>query len=122
VPAVYQLLGYPGTGKYTVARAIVEQLAARGEPAALLDNHATANLVWSLVTPERRFDADVMARVAELRAVLWDAAAELTGPAHSLILTNFLPLMAPTVRRQPSRRQTARVKAASILATAPPTE
>jgi broad-specificity NMP kinase len=91
VPAVYQLLGYPGTGKYTVARAIVEQLAARGEPAALLDNHATANLVWSLVTPERRFDADVMARVAELRAVLWDAAAELTGPAHSLILTNFLP-------------------------------
>jgi broad-specificity NMP kinase len=91
VPAVYQLLGYPGTGKYTVARAIVEQLAARGEPAALLDNHATANLVWSLVPDERRFDEDVMRRVAELRHVLWDAAAELTSPAHSLVFTNFLP-------------------------------
>jgi hypothetical protein len=91
MPAVYQLLGYPATGKYTVARAIVEQLAARGEPAALLDNHATANLVWSLVPRERRFDADVMAKLAELRNVLWDAAAELTSPAHSLILTNYLP-------------------------------
>ena len=91
MPAVYQLLGFPGTGKYTVAQAIVEQLAARGEPAALLDNHATANLVWSLVPRERRFDADVMARLAELRNVLWDAAAELTSPAHSLILTNYLP-------------------------------
>ena len=91
VPAVYQLLGFPGTGKYTVAQAMVGQLAARGEPAALLDNHATANLIWSLVPRERRFDADVMARLAELRNVLWDAAAELTSPTHSLILTNFLP-------------------------------
>ena len=91
MPAVYQLLGFPGTGKYTVARAIVEQLADRGEPAALLDNHATANLIWSLVPTERRWDPDVMAKLAELREVLWDAAAELTSPAHSLILTNFLP-------------------------------
>ena len=91
MPAVYQLLGFPGTGKYTVARAMVERLAARGEPAALLDNHATANLVWSLVPAERRWDADVMARLAELRKVLWDAAAELTSPVHSLILTNYLP-------------------------------
>ena len=91
VPAVYQLLGFPGTGKYTVAQAMVQQLAARGEPAALMDNHATANLIWSLVPRERRFDADVMARLAELRNVLWDAAAELTSPTHSLILTNYLP-------------------------------
>ncbi len=91
MPAVYQLLGFPGTGKYTVARAMVEQLAARGEPAALLDNHATANLIWSLVPRERRFDADVMTRLTELRNLLWDAAAELTSPTHSLILTNYLP-------------------------------
>jgi hypothetical protein len=70
---------------------MVEQLAARGEPAALLDNHATANLIWSLVPTERRFDADVMARLTALRNVLWDAVAELTSPAHSLILTNYLP-------------------------------
>lgn len=95
VPAVYQLLGFPGTGKYTVAQAIVEELAARGEPAALLDNHATANLVWSLVPVERQFDPDVMAWIADLRNVLWDAAAELTSPEHSLVFTNFLPVGRP---------------------------
>lgn len=95
VPAVYQLLGFPGTGKYTVAKAIVEHLGHRGEPAALLDNHSTANLVWSLVAPERRFDPDVMARLAELRNVLWDAAAELTSPGHSLVFTNYLPVGRP---------------------------
>ena len=91
MPAVYQLLGFPGTGKYTIAKAMVEQLSARGEPAALLDNHATANLVWSLVPPERRFDHDVMHRMLELRILLLDAVAELTSPAHSIVFTNFLP-------------------------------
>lgn len=91
MPAVYQLLGFPGTGKYTVAREIVDQLAARSEPAALLDNHATANLIWSLVPRERRFDVDVMGRMNELRRVLVEAAADLTGPEHSLVFTNFVP-------------------------------
>lgn len=96
MPAVYQLLGFPGTGKYTIARAMVEQLGARGEPVALLDNHATANLIWSLVPDERRFDAEVMGWMAKLRNVLWDAAAELTSPAHSLVFTNFLPADRPS--------------------------
>lgn len=95
MPAVYQLLGFPGTGKYTIAKAMLAHLEARGEPTALLDNHATANLVWSLIAPERRFDADVMDRVAELRNVLWDAVAELTSPAHSLVFTNYLPIERP---------------------------
>jgi hypothetical protein len=95
VPAVYQLLGFPGTGKYTIARAMVEELAARGEPAALLDNHATANLVWSLVPAARRFDDDVMARLTELRMLLLDAAAQLTGPEHSVVFTNFVPASRP---------------------------
>lgn len=91
MPAVYQLLGFPGTGKYTVAREIVAQLEARGEPAALLDNHATANLVWSLVPEARRFDAEVMGRMKELRGVLLEAARDLTSPDHSLVFTNFVP-------------------------------
>ena len=90
-PVVYQLLGFPGAGKYTVAQAMVALLAEGGEPAALLDNHATANLVWSLVPAARRFDDDVMARMNQLRMVLLDAAAELTGPDHSIVFTNFVP-------------------------------
>jgi hypothetical protein len=96
VPAFYQLLGFPGTGKYTVAKEIVAQLAARDEPAALLDNHATANLVWSLVPESRRFDDDVMARMHQLRLVLMDAVVELTSPEHSLVFTNFVPAGRPT--------------------------
>ena len=91
MPAVYQLFAFPGTGKLTIAKEIVKQLEARGEPCARLDNHATHNLVWQLVPEERRFDPPVLARVFELRRVLGEAAAELTSEAHSIVFTNFLP-------------------------------
>ena len=95
VPAVYQLLGFPGTGKYTVAKAIVEHLRRRGEPAALLDNHSFLSLVWQLVPEARRFDPTVMARVNELRRLLVETAAEVAGPEHSIVFTNFIPPQAP---------------------------
>ncbi len=104
VPAVYQLLGFPATGKYTVACAIVDQLRARGEPAALLDNHATANLIWSLVPEARKFDPDVMGPMNELRRIIVEAAAEITGPEHSIVFTNFVPSRTPGSVLDPHRR------------------
>ena len=95
MPAVYQLLGFPGTGKYTVAKEIVSQLQARGEPAALLDNHAFLSLVWQLVPEARRFEPAVMGRVNDLRRLLVESAAELAGPEHSIVFTNFIPPQAP---------------------------
>ena len=91
MPAVYQLFAYPGTGKLTIAKEIVKQLEARGEPCARLDNHATHNLVWQLVPPHRRFDPPVLAKVFELRRVLLEAAEELASEDHSIVFTNFLP-------------------------------
>jgi hypothetical protein len=91
VPAVFQLLAFPGTGKLTIGREIKRQLEARGEPCALLDNHATHNLVWQLIPPERKFDDAVLAKVFELRRIVIEAAAELTSAAHSIVFTNFLP-------------------------------
>jgi hypothetical protein len=91
MPTVFQLFAYPGTGKLTVAKEIVKQLEARGEPCARLDNHATHNLVWQLVPEHRRFDPPVLAKVFELRRVLLEAAAELASQAHSIVFTNFLP-------------------------------
>src|SRR5690606_16778298 len=91
MPAVYQLLAYPGTGKLTIAKEMVAKLEARGEPCARLDNHATHNLVWQLIPEGRRFDPAVLARVIELRRVLLEAAAELTSEAHSIVFTNYLP-------------------------------
>lgn len=91
MPAVYQLLAYPGTGKLTIAKEIVKKLDARGEPCARLDNHATHNLVWQLIPEHRRFDPPVLAKVMELRRVLLEAAADLTSEAHSIVFTSFLP-------------------------------
>ena len=61
MPAVYQLFGYPGTGKLTIAQEIVRLLAERGEPCARLDNHATHNLVWQLIPAERKFEPAICA-------------------------------------------------------------
>jgi hypothetical protein len=91
MPAVYHLFAFPGTGKLTIAKEIVKQLEARGEPCARLDNHATHNLVWQLIPAQRKFDPPVLAKVLELRRVLLEAAAELTSEAHSIVFTNFLP-------------------------------
>jgi hypothetical protein len=91
MPAVYQLLAFPGTGKLTIAKEIVTKLEARGEPCARLDNHATHNLVWQLIPEHRKFDPAVLAKVIELRRVLLEAAAELTSEAHSIVFTNYLP-------------------------------
>jgi hypothetical protein len=91
MPAVYQLLAYPGTGKLTIAKEIVTKLEARGEPCARLDNHATHNLVWQLIPEHRKFDPPVLDKVLELRRVLLEAAAELTSDAHSIVFTNYLP-------------------------------
>lgn len=90
MPAVYQLLGYPGTGKLTISTEITRQLEARGEPCARLDNHATANLVWQLVSEDQKFDPAVFAKILDLRRVLLEAA-EMASEAHSIVFTNFLP-------------------------------
>ena len=91
MPAIYQLFAFPGTGKLTIAKEIVKQLEARGEPCARLDNHATHNLVWQLIHEDRKFDPPVLDKVFELRRVLLEAAAELTSEAHSIVFTNYLP-------------------------------
>jgi len=47
--AIYQLLGYPGTGKYTVARALMRQLEHVRVEARLIDNQFIANTTFELV-------------------------------------------------------------------------
>jgi len=56
-PAVYQFLGFPGTGKFTVATELVRQLNVAGHTAKLLDNHLTANLIFDLVPLSERLRA-----------------------------------------------------------------
>ena len=65
---VVQLLGYPGTGKYTVAKELVRAMEADGRTTRLLDNHASGNLILSLVPkPTHGIPAPVMDRIIEVR-------------------------------------------------------
>jgi hypothetical protein len=92
VSAVIQLLGYPGTGKYTVARELVRLMNERGRTARLLDNHASANLVLSLVpTPTNGIPDDVMQRIVSIREQVMDTLRSLTPPDWSIVFTNFPP-------------------------------
>jgi len=110
---VFQLLGYPGTGKYTVAREMTRLLREDGHGVSLMDNHSTANLVWDLVPGERRFDADVLEHVIAFRLHLLDIAVELSPPDWSFIATNFVGPRAPEnvfdIPRRLAERRDARL-------------
>jgi len=90
-PAIYQLLGFPGTGKYTIARQIVTQLGARGRTAKLLDNHATANLIFDLAPVEDRFSATSTGHIHTIRGAVLQAIEDLSPPDWSFVFTNFIP-------------------------------
>lgn len=92
---VWQLLGFPGTGKYTVACEMARLLRARGELVGLLDNHATANLLWQLVPADRRFDGAVMDWLAKVREVVLAAAEDIARPETSMVFTNYVPSHRP---------------------------
>jgi hypothetical protein len=92
-PAVVQLLGYPGVGKYTVAKELVRLMEESGRPARLLDNHASANLVLSLVPkPTRGIPDDVMARIDQVRDAVFSTLVDLTPKEWSIVFTNAPPI------------------------------
>jgi predicted kinase len=104
-PVVVQLLGYPGTGKYTVAKELVRQMEAAGRPARLLDNHASANLVLSLVpTPTRGIPDDVMERIVVVREAVLDTLRNLTPRDWSIVFTNFPPTMERALHLERNRQ------------------
>ena len=88
---MYQLLGYPGTGKYTVAKELTRQLNAAGRTTKLLDNHATANLIFDVVPPAERLSAPSMAHVGTIRRAVLTAIEELSPPDWSFVFTNWIP-------------------------------
>jgi len=90
---VIQLLGFPGTGKYTVGREIVRALEDDGRVAKLLDNHRTANLILDLVPPPgpTGISSEVMAPIIEVRSAVLSTIERLSPREWSFVFTNFLP-------------------------------
>ncbi len=84
---IIYLLGFPGTGKYTIAKEICAQTGAK-----LLDNHLINNPLFSLIEKDRI--APLPERIWDNVAQIWDAVLDTMihiSPAHySFVLTNAL--------------------------------
>ena len=89
---IYLLLGYPGTGKYTVAKAMAAGLEQLGRTTRVVDNHYVNNPVFGLVEqdgvghlPEGLWD-----RVGEVRNALLATIESLSPANWTFIFTNWI--------------------------------
>jgi hypothetical protein len=84
---IIYLLGHPGVGKYTIAKAICAASGAR-----LFDNHLINNVVFSLICADGRTPLPdrVWDLVWTIREQAVTAIAELAPPEMSYVLTNAL--------------------------------
>ncbi len=91
-PAIVHLIGYPATGKYTVAQAIVAAARAEGTRALLQDNHASGNLILSVLDGDgtKVIPPVVWERVGELREIVYRTIEDLSPPDRSFVFTNVL--------------------------------
>lgn len=91
-PAIIHLIGYPGVGKYTVAKEIV-RLADHGDRrVVLVDNHLTSNVIFSVLpvdgTDPEPLAREVWDRVDDVRAALRATIRDLSPEQWSFVFTN----------------------------------
>jgi hypothetical protein len=91
-PAIVHLIGYPATGKYTVAKAVVAAARSAGTRVVLMDNHASGNLVLSVLDGDgtQRLPPAVWERVGEIREIVYRTIEDLSPPDRSFVFTNVL--------------------------------
>jgi hypothetical protein len=91
-PAIVHLIGYPATGKYTVAKAVVAAARDAGTRAVLMDNHASSNLILSALDGDgtSRLPSVVWERVGEIREIVYRTIEDLSPPDRSYVFTNVL--------------------------------
>jgi adenylylsulfate kinase-like enzyme len=91
-PAVFLLLGFPGTGKYTVAQALASTLAAGGSTAKVVDNHYVNNPIFGVLhtDAETPLPEGIWALVGQVRDAVLTAIEEHAPHSWSFIFTNFI--------------------------------
>lgn len=82
--AMIVLIGFAGTGKYTIGR----ELCALTE-AKLIDNHLINNPVFKVVNPDgiRPLPDGIWDKVKAVRAIVYEAIRELSPPELSFVFT-----------------------------------
>ena len=87
---LFHLLGYPGTGKLTIAHAMQARLEAHGRPGRVVDNHYVNDVVFGLLDSDLGVPDEAWARVGEV----WDAVLKtmetLSPPEWWFVVTNYL--------------------------------
>jgi hypothetical protein len=104
---VVVLLGFPGTGKYTIAKEVRAQYECVGRDVRVIDNHYTANLVFGvlpLVDGYRAIPPETWPHVGRVRAALWDAILELSAPETSFVFTTDISAAEGASHLDPYRR------------------
>lgn len=106
MPNVYLLIGFPGTGKYTIATAMAEQLRAAGEDVRVVDNHYVANPIIGVVAKEDgvRLPTGIWPLVGQVRDAVFTAIEGYAPKGCTFVFTNYVrdveaEKMAPYVER-----------------------
>jgi hypothetical protein len=91
-PAIIHLIGYPGTGKRTIAAALVASVPRDDRRFVLVDNHLTGAPVLGVldVGGAELVDDEVWRRVAEVRTVVHDVIRDLAPSGWSFVFTNVV--------------------------------
>lgn len=78
------LIGFAGTGKYTIGRELCERTGAK-----LVDNHLINNPIFTVINAdgETPLPPAVWDRVKEVRAVVYKAIRELAPPGMGFVFT-----------------------------------
>ena len=82
---IVYLVGFPGTGKLTVARELAALLKAR-----VVDNHWINNPILGLIESDRvtPFPEGVWDQIAKVRQAVLDTIATLSAPESNFIMTH----------------------------------
>ncbi len=84
---ILYLMGFAGTGKLTIAKAILAR-----SPFLLVDNHCINNVVFSLIDTDGNgpLPPSVWENVGKVRSIVFNTIRYLSKPARNFVLTNVL--------------------------------
>lgn len=90
--AIVHLIGFPGAGKFTIAKEMERIAADRGDRMVVVDNHHINNTIFAMLDVDgvKAVPPSAWARIAEVREAVLRTIAELSPPAWSFVFTNVL--------------------------------
>ena len=91
-PAIVHLIGFPGAGKYTIARHMAEQRGPGPDRLVVVDNHYFNNTIFGVLDVDgiKPLDPRVWGHVLQVREAVLGAIEELSPSTWSFTFTNVL--------------------------------